>query len=213
MGWDGICFRFLFPPFFNFLYSYIILYGICSCFLKLVIYHHINLGIIIINQLSNNSNVDKNTTTTNAVVVASAAVAGQGQDQDQEGSDQKSLLVGHNTTTTTNNKKYNDLLKSYKEFTESMLLPESAVTVQGMKNFIRQFVTAAEQKINDVNDHDVNDNNNNNNNKEDALLRNMATSLNNHVRSSYESLTGTRRNSSGGGSCLLYTSPSPRDSR
>jgi hypothetical protein len=143
--------------------------------LTLIIHLYHKLGN---NQLStNNSNVDKDT-----------VLAGQGPD------DQKSSLVGKKNSNDDDGNgsitnKYDDLLKSYKEFTESMLLPESAVTVQGMKNFIRQFGIAAEKKNND---NDINDNDD-----KDALLRNMATSLNNHVRSSYESLAGTRNNSGG----------------
>jgi len=81
--------------------------------------------------------------------------------------------------------KYEDLSKIYKEFTDTMLLPESAITVQGMKNFVRQFANAVTRKDND--DIDSKDNT-------EALLRNMASALNNHVRSSYESLAGTRDN-------------------
>ena len=71
---------------------------------------------------------------------------------------------------------YEDVLAAYEEFTTAMLLPESAVTVQGMKNFVWQFptVVAGLKKNGDGDD--------------DKLIRNMASAVNNHIRSSYESL-------------------------
>lgn len=101
---------------------------------------------------------------------------------------QKSLIEKNDKESSSNDdgyNKYEDLSKIYIEFIDTMLLPESAITVQGMKNFVRQFANAVTRKDNDGIDGKDN---------KEALLRNMASALNNHVRSSYESLAGTRDN-------------------
>jgi len=78
-------------------------------------------------------------------------------------------------------KKYTDVRTAYEEFINAMLLPESAVTVQGMKNFVRNFAVEAASKK------EVDD--------DDKLVQNMALAVNGHIRSSYESLA-TKNNSS-----------------
>ena len=76
--------------------------------------------------------------------------------------------------------RYKDVRMAYEEFTDMMLLPESAVALQGMKNFVRHFAkTAGSTK-------EVED--------DDKMVRNMASAVNGQIRSSYESLA-TRNNS------------------
>lgn len=70
--------------------------------------------------------------------------------------------------------KYEDIRTAYEEFVDAMLLPESAVTVQGMKNFARHFAASGGTKKKDEDD--------------DKLVRNMASVVNGQIRSSYESL-------------------------
>lgn len=86
------------------------------------------------------------------------------------------------------NKKYEDLLTAYNEFIDTMVFPESAVTVQGMKNFTCQFVNTAATKKNNTTTNDDDDPGKN----QDVMLRSMSSALNNHLRSSYESLPFTR---------------------
>ena len=64
---------------------------------------------------------------------------------------------------------------AYEEFVAAMILPESAVAVQGMKNFARQFAATGGSKKKDEDDND-------------KLVRNMASLVNGQIRSSYESL-------------------------
>jgi hypothetical protein len=70
--------------------------------------------------------------------------------------------------------RYKNVRTDYEEFVDAMLLPESAVTVQGMKNFVRQFAAVQFSKKKDDDD--------------DKLVRNMASVVNGQIRSSYESL-------------------------
>jgi len=86
------------------------------------------------------------------------------------GDDQKAFL----------DDKYGDVIAAYEEFAAAMLLPESAVTVQGMKNFVRNFASTGASKKNGEDD--------------DKLVRNMASIVNGQIRSSYESLP-TKNNS------------------
>jgi len=74
------------------------------------------------------------------------------------------------------NDTYKDVRAAYEEFMTVMLLPESAVTVQGMKNFAWQFPTVVAGLKKNGDDDD------------DRLLRNMAAAVNGHIRSSHESL-------------------------
>jgi len=76
---------------------------------------------------------------------------------------------------------YKDVRTAYEEFTDAMLLPEAAVTVQGMKNFVRQFAAVADSKKNDDDD--------------DKIVRNMASGINGQIRSSYKSLAANNNSS------------------
>lgn len=87
-----------------------------------------------------------------------------GRNNGAQGTDQKETL----------DEKYKDMRTAYEEFAEALLLPESAVTVQGMKNFVRNFETTAGTKKKDEDD--------------DKMVRNMASVVNGQIRSSYESL-------------------------
>ncbi len=78
--------------------------------------------------------------------------------------------------------KYRDMSAAYEEFTAAMILPESAVAVQGMKNFARQFAATGGSKKKDDDD--------------DKLVRNMASLVNGQIRSSYESLPTKINNNS-----------------
>mmetsp|Transcript_11512 Transcript_11512/g.33126 ORF Transcript_11512/g.33126 Transcript_11512/m.33126 type:complete len:752 (+) Transcript_11512:162-2417(+) len=77
---------------------------------------------------------------------------------------------------------YEDLRTAYVEFLDAMVLPESAVTVQGMKNFVRQFATSP----NSTKKYD----------NYDLQVRNMASVVNGHARSSYDSLATKSRSKS-----------------
>ena len=72
--------------------------------------------------------------------------------------------------------RYKNVRTAYEEFVDAMLLPESAVTVQGMKNFVRQFAAVPGSKKEGEEDDD------------DKLVRNLASIVNSQIRSSYESL-------------------------
>lgn len=77
--------------------------------------------------------------------------------------------------------RYKDVRTAYEEFIDAMFLPESAVAVQGMKNFVRQFAAVADSKRKDEDD--------------DKHLRNIASVVNGQIRSSYESLSTKNSNS------------------
>ena len=94
------------------------------------------------------------------------------EDEDLKKSAQES---SKNESDERRDKKYEDLRKEYEEFVDTMLLPESAVAVQGMKNFVRQFDTAFDIVNNTSGD-------------SDEMLRNMKITISNHIRSSHESL-------------------------
>jgi len=74
---------------------------------------------------------------------------------------------------------YGDVRKAYEEFADVMLSPESAVTVQGMKNFVRQFAATKKDGGSD-----------------DLLVRKTASVLNNQIRQSHESLVTKGSNNS-----------------
>ena len=78
--------------------------------------------------------------------------------------------------------KYKDLRTAFLGFTDAMVLPESAVTVQGMKNFVRQFITSphSTKKYDDY----------------ELQVRNMSSVLNGHARLSYETLATKSSNNS-----------------
>ena len=78
--------------------------------------------------------------------------------------------------------RYSGVRAAYEEFTDAMLFPESAVTVQGMKNFVQQFASSSAWKKDEEDD--------------DKLVQNMASAVNGQIRSSYESLA-TNNGSSG----------------
>lgn len=112
-------------------------------------------------------------------------------DEEKEGHNSPSFIDGKNNDNTagsagdvvqgndekaSRDDRYKNVRTAYEEFVDAMLLPESAVTVQGMKNFVRQFAAMPSSKKKGEDDDD------------DKLVRNMASVVNSQIRSSYESL-------------------------
>eukprot|EP00536_Pseudo-nitzschia_multiseries_P008481 jgi/Psemu1/20518/gm1.20518_g len=107
------------------------------------------------------------------------------------GSDHKGDLKSKSTSkdgmasAQTDTDKYEDLRTAYIEFLDAIMLPESAVTVQGMKNFVQQLASSAHstKKYDDY----------------ELQVRNMASLVNGHARSSYESLASIINSNTGEG--------------